>query len=96
MQKCFVFHILASKHIINKGKFNINVQRNKPLCLTRIFKKIENWMSCMVFIDLYWSMQSRGLFYTITYKPYNTWGHYHVDKKKTRFKCFYVTRATNI
>lgn len=42
MQKCFVFHIFASKHIINKGKFNINVQRNKPLCLARILKKIEN------------------------------------------------------
>lgn len=41
MQKCFVFHIFASKHIINKGKFNINVQRNKPLCLTRIFQKMK-------------------------------------------------------
>lgn len=45
-------------------------------------------MSCMVFIDLYWSMQSRGLFYTITYKPYNTWGHYHVDKKKPASSVF--------
>lgn len=97
MQKCFVFHIFASKHIINKRKFNINVQRNKPLCLARILKKIENWIC-----PAWFSLISIGACNPVgCFTPLHINLTIHGDittliKKKPRFKCFYVTRANNI